>query len=48
MFGVVGGGDVQGRGCDLHRGGAGFAGTFPKDAVPRRDPGEPQEPGLCG
>nr|XP_053770420.1 uncharacterized protein LOC112312824 isoform X7 [Desmodus rotundus] len=45
---VPGGGDVQGRGCDLHRGGAGAARAFPKDAVPRRDPGEPQEPGLCG
>ncbi|KAM5209907.1 zinc finger protein 45-like isoform 3-T3 [Hipposideros larvatus] len=45
---IPGGGDIQGRGCDLHGGGAGAAGLRPEEAVPRRDAGELQEPGLSG
>ncbi|KAM9047809.1 zinc finger protein 233 isoform 1-T1 [Megaptera novaeangliae] len=37
---------LQGRGCDLHQGGAGTAGLHPEEAVPRRDAGELPEPGL--
>ena len=48
VFGVVGGIDVQGRGCGLHGGGAGAAGLHPEEAVPRRDAGELPEPGLSG
>ena len=46
MFGVVGGSDLQGRGRDLHRGGAGAAGLHPEEAVPGRDAGELPEPTL--
>ena len=45
---VVGGGDLQGRGCGLHRGGAGVAGLSPEKAVPGCDGGELLEPGLSG
>ena len=48
MFGVIGGGDVQGRGCGVHGGGAGAAGPVPEEAVPGRDAGELPEPGLTG
>ena len=48
MFGVVGGCDIQGRGCDLHCGGTGAAGPVPEDAVPRCDAGELPEPDLSG
>ena len=48
MFDVVGGGDLQGRGRDLHRGGAGAAGLRPEEAVPGCDGGELPEPGLSG
>ncbi|KAF5921308.1 hypothetical protein HPG69_009205, partial [Diceros bicornis minor] len=45
---VVEAGDLRGRGCGLHGGGAGTAGLRPEAAVPRRDAGELQEPALCG
>lgn len=48
MFDVVGGSDVQGRGCGLHQRGAGAPGTCPEAAVPRCDAGEFQESGLSG
>ena len=46
MFGVIGGGDLQGCGCDLHGGGAGAAGLHPEEAVPGSDAGELPEPAL--
>ena len=48
VFGVVGGIDLQGCGCDFHRGGAGAAGLGPEEAVPRRDAGELPEPAVRG
>lgn len=48
VFDVVGGSDVQGRGCGLHQRGAGAPGTCPEAAVPRCDAGEFQESGLSG
>ena len=45
---VVGGSDLQGRGCGLHRGGAGVTGLSPEKAVPGCDGGELPEPGLSG
>ena len=45
---VIGASVLQGRGCDLHQGGAGAAGLHPEEAVPRRDAGELPEPGLSG
>lgn len=45
---VVGGGDFQGRGRGLHRGGAGAAGLGPEEAVPGCDGGKLPEPGLSG
>ncbi|XDA83509.1 hypothetical protein R6Z07M_013353 [Ovis aries] len=43
---VHGGSDLQGRGCGLHRGGAGVTGLSPEKAVPGCDGGELPEPGL--
>ena len=48
VFGVVGGIDLQGCGCDLHWGGAGAAGLGPEEAVPRCDAGELPEPAVRG
>ncbi|KAF7484274.1 Hypothetical predicted protein [Marmota monax] len=45
---VVGGSDIQGRGCGLQQGGAEAAGLCPEEAVPRCDAGELQEPALSG
>ena len=48
VFGVIGASVLQGRGCGLHRGGAGAAGLGSEEAVPGSDAGELPEPALSG
>lgn len=48
MWRVAGLGDLGGRGCGLHPGRVGAAGSHSEGALQRRDAGDLPAPGLCG